>query len=99
MARRRGDWVAFSEQLVKTLESMPVADPEITMTIEEIKEATGTMMTIESLRNRGYWKAGRLGKKYFDTQTKAGLALQEHHDAEGQVVAVTYRLSEAPVTT
>ena len=64
--------------------------PEITMTIEEIKEATGTKMTIESLRERGYWNACREGRPYFDAQTNTGLWLQEHLDAGGKVFAVTY---------
>jgi len=93
MATRRGDWVAFSERLLEELQSKK----ELRMSIEDIKEATGTTMTIESLRDRSYWKACREGRKYFDTHTKRGLALQEHLDASGKVVAVTYRLAEAHV--
>jgi len=54
-------------------------------------------MTIESLRDRSFWKACREGRKDFDTHTKRGLVLQEHLDASGKVVAVTYRLAKAHV--
>jgi len=85
--------VAFSHRLVLELQSKP----EVTKTIEEIKEETGTTMTIEALRDRGYWNACRDGKKYYDTHTKAGLALEIHLNTRGKVIAVTYRLAEALV--
>jgi hypothetical protein len=54
-------------------------------------------MTIESLQDRGYWNALREGKKYFTAHTNAGLALELHLDARGEVIAVTYRLAEGLV--
>lgn len=97
MARRRGDWVAFSKRLVAALEASPDERPEITLTIDEIKAESGTTMTLESLSDRGLWKACREGRRYFDTHTKAGLSLEEHVAPSGKVVAVTYRLAQAPV--
>jgi hypothetical protein len=95
MAKRRGDWVGFSRRLVAALKASNDDRPEITMTIEEIKDETGTTMTVDDLRDRSYWKSCRTGAKYFDTHTKAGLALQEHLDGGGRVVSVTYWLAEA----
>ena len=53
MATRRGDWVAFSKRLVEELQSKM----EVWMSIEDIKAASGTTMTIEALRDRGYWRS------------------------------------------
>jgi len=86
MAKRYGNWVTFSRQLVAALKASSDDQPEITMTVGEIKDATGTTMTVDSLRDRGYWKLCRTGAKYFDTHTKAGLALQEHVDGRGKVL-------------
>jgi len=97
MAKRYGNWVTFSRQLVAALKASSDDQPEITMTVGEIKDATGTTMTVDSLRDRGYWKLCRTGAKYFDTHTKAGLALQEHVDGRGKVLSVTYWLANRPV--
>ena len=93
---KRGDWVTFSRRLAELLRKSQVPDSEITKTIEEIKAETGTTMTIASLRDVGYWKACREGRRYFDTSTKAGLALSEHLDPKGQVVSLTFRLAKRP---
>ena len=95
MARRYGSWVKFSQRLVAALKASNDERPEITMTIEEIKDETGTTMTVDDLRDRSYWKSCRTGAKDFDTHTKAGLALQEHLDGRGKVITVTYRLAHA----
>jgi hypothetical protein len=68
------------------------------MTIEEIREATRTKMSIDTLRSKGYWKACRDGKKDFNAQTVEGLALKVEVDAEGKVVAVAYRLARMLTT-
>ena len=93
--KRNGSWVAFAHRLAAELN----AKPEITMTIEAIKEATGTRMTMETLGDRHFWRSCREGKKDFDTQTNAGLALQERIDEHRKVVAVTYRLARLQSAT
>ena len=95
MARNYGNWTGFARGLVSTLQS----EEAVTMTIEQIKEGTKTTMTLESLQDRGYWNACREGKKYFETQTNAGLTLQEHLDERGKVLAVTYRLARPNIGT
>ncbi len=91
MFRKQGKWVEFSRRLVSELQSKL----DVTKTIEEIKEETGTTMTVESLRSRGYWNALRLGKPSFVAHTEAGLALEVHCDDRRKVTAVTYRLAHA----
>jgi hypothetical protein len=95
MARKYGSWKTFARRLVAELQTAT----EITMTVEQIKVATKTTMTVEALQDRGYWTACREGKKYFDAQSKAGLALNEHLDERGKVVAVTYRLATSHAGT
>jgi hypothetical protein len=94
MPLKNGNWVAYSYRLVEALRQKT----EVTFTIEEIKEQTGTRMTIESLRDRSFWKACREGRKDFDAQTNAGLALREHYDGRGDVIAVTYRLARSAIS-
>ena len=97
MAKQYGNWKALSRRLVEALKASNDDQPEITMTIEEIKDATGTTMTVDALREPGYWKQCRMGTRYHHTHTKAGLALQEHLDGRGKVISVTYRLADAHV--
>ena len=93
MSRKHRRLGGFSRRLVLEFRSRP----KVTKIVEEIKQETGTTMTVEDLRDRGYWNAMREGKPYYVAHTKAGLSLEIHCDARGKVIAVTYRLADTLV--
>lgn len=81
-------WVEFAERLAERLPR----DGQVTMTIDEIIQETGT--TDQTIRDRGTWLAVQRGDKYSDTLTNAGLAIDFHPNERGKPVeTVTFRLA------
>jgi hypothetical protein len=99
VTKRQGIWQVLYEGFLETLHSSKYENPEVRMTIEELKRASGTKMSIQSLQSRGFWQACREGRKDFDTHTRMGLVLQEHLDSEGRVRSVSFRLATSAVAT
>ena len=97
MARRNGDWVAFAKRVRAALEASPEDQPEITLSLEEIKAESGTIMTLDALGSANLWRYCREGRRDFDTLTRRGLSLEERIGPDGRVVAVTFRLAHEAV--
>lgn len=77
------------------IEMMRSRTLEVTKTIDEIAAETGTDESIENLRSFGFWNAGRLAKKDWDTIPRNGLDIGFDTNAYGKVDQVTFSLNES----
>jgi hypothetical protein len=87
------DWGDYLDRVATSLRTG--RRPNITHTIERVQAESGTKMTLDSLRQAGYWNAASEGRPDFDAAAKKGLAIEAHKDEAGKVVAITFRLADA----
>jgi hypothetical protein len=85
------DWQDYMERVAGLLKGRQA----VTHTIERIQSESGTTMTIDRLREAGYWNAVSEGRPDFVAASKKGVAIEVHKDEADKVVALTYRLAQS----
>ena len=73
MVRGNKSWQDWATTL--RMQMMQKRLPEVTKSIPEIKEETGTPESLRKLSSQGFWDATRDGKPDWDTLVRAGFVI------------------------
>ena len=93
MSRDQKRWKDWADTLRQ--EMMTGLVPEITKSVDEITEETGTEKSSSTLHSQRFWNACRDGQGSHGTIVKAGFEVSYKVNGEGKVDAVTFRLNES----
>jgi hypothetical protein len=91
MSRDQKRWKEWADALRQTMMSAKVG--EVTKSIAEISQETGTEKAPSTLQSQRYWKACIVGEGSYSALSKAGFELSFTPNESGKVEAVTLRLN------
>jgi len=86
----RGNWKTWAIDLRERMLREKLT--ELTLSIDEIVDGTGTTMSPESVRSVGFWNACRDGRPDFGTIPNQGLSIEFKPSSSGEVLEVKFRL-------
>jgi hypothetical protein len=91
MSRDQKRWKEWADNLRQLMMAAKVS--EVTKTVAEISQETGTDKSASTLQSAKFWNACILGEGSCEMLTKAGFELSYTPNGEGKVEAVTFRLN------
>jgi hypothetical protein len=89
--RDKNRWKEWADQLRQ--EMMAELTPNVTKSVDEITQETGTDKSPSVLRSRRFWNACQSGKKPNDTLAKAGFEIEFEPNEANEVEAITLGLN------
>jgi hypothetical protein len=93
MSRDQKLWKEWADNLRQLMMSAKVG--EVTKTVAEISQETGTEKSPTTLHSQRFWNACILGQGSCAILTKAGFELSYSPNGAGKVEAVTFRLNSS----
>lgn len=92
MSNEQKRWKVWADNLRQAM--MANRTPEVTKSVEEISQETGTGKSAATLHSQRFWNACRDGEGSHSMLSKAGLDVRYAPNAAGKVDAVTFCLGK-----
>ncbi len=93
MSRDQKRWKEWADTLRQSMMAGRIG--QITKSVDEISQETGTEKSATTLHSQKFWNACRDGEGSHGTLSKAGFQLSFAPNAAGKVDTVTFRLNES----
>ena len=85
-------WRKWADDLRQTM--MSDLEPQVTKSVNEIANETGTDKTSSVLHSSRFWSSCQAGKAPNETLVKAGFEIEIEPNGENEIDTVTLRLNE-----